>query len=259
MACVRCGNFACTECLGPPERSGYGHCAECREREGFADVPWEAIGEPWWRRYAATVRLAIAEPVRTFSSVGTGSIGSPAGFAALSSFVGFSPLVLVILPVAMGLFLFMPELLPGREPVSVDATSILLAVVPCAAVFYPSLSFLYFSTIGLFFHVAALALGGKASLSDSVRAAYYTSAWEPISALVLCVYCVPLIGVLLVLGMWVVGAVWRGIALKAYAERAHGLSSGSATIAAAFAAGFWLLVWLAMVVLVVAITIADRL
>ena len=259
MACVRCGNFACAECLGPPERSHYGHCADCRDREGFADIAWESTEGPWWRRYAATARAAITEPTRTFSSVGTGPVGPPAAFAALSSLVGFSPLIFVILPLAMGLLFVMPDIMPTGERLEPGMGGILLAFVPCAAVFYPSLSFIYFTTIGLLFHVASLALGGKASISESMRAVYYTTAWEPISALALCVYCVPLIGVLLVLGLWVTGAVWRGMALKAYAERTHGLSSGQATLAAAFAAGFWLVVWGAVMVIAVGFALSERL
>ncbi len=251
--CERCGNFACRACLASDEDPDGGLCTECRGREG--QIPWEARDKPWWRRYVDTTSAALRAPTATFSRLGQRPLGPSAVFAALSSVVGFSPL-LVFVPLGVAAFAFLPDL--GRETEGLPPAAFMLAAIPCAFLMYPTLSFFYFTSIGVFLHVLSLAMGGRASFGQSLRAVYYTSAWEPLSALVLCIYCVPFIGVLAVLGVSVAGAIWRGIALKAFAERVHGLPTNAATVVAILAAGAWLTLWIAMLVLVIAFAIFER-
>lgn len=250
--CERCGNFACRACLATDEDPDGGLCGACLSREG--QVPWEAKDKPWWRRYLETTSAALKAPTATFARLGARPLGPSVGFAALSSVVGFSPL-LALVPLIMAALAFIPS--AGRDTADIPM-AVMLAAVPCALLFYPTLSFIYFTSIGGILHVSAMAMGGKASFGQSLRAAYYTTAWEPISALVFCVYCVPFIGVVAVLGVSVAGAIWRGIALKAFTERVHGLPSNAATAVAVIAAGTWLTVWLGVLALLVAFALFER-
>jgi hypothetical protein len=254
-ACTRCGNFACTECLGPTDEAD-GRCEACRELDGR--IPWERRQGPWWRRYADTVVDALPSPAPTFGQSFGGPIEPAAGFAALSSAIGFAPvvgLVLLIVP----LVAVMPTLVPedaGRLGEAEAGT--LCALIPCAMVFYPSLSFLYFTTIGLVLHGLSRLFGGQATFQQSMRATYYSSVWEPVSALTFLVYVIPILGVLVVLSGYVASVAWRSVALSAFVEKAHRLPRSSAIVVAVLAAGFWQLLLVGSLVLVVGFAIWAR-
>lgn len=233
--CTRCGDFVCRECLGEGTE---GRCQRCREREGDHLLAWERP-QLGWRRYPSTFVEAFRAPTRTFGQTFRGAVGPAARFAWLSSMVGFSPLLAL-----GGLFIVVALLAPGVLPPGEDGPrhydpAFLCVAMPCAMLFYPSLSFVYFSGIGVVHHVLARLLGGRASLSQSMRAAYYTSAWEPLAALLMLTYVVPLLGLAGLVGGYIGSGLWRTVALKAFGERGHGLSPGAATLAAAAAAFFW--------------------
>lgn len=233
--CTRCGDFVCRECLGDGIE---GRCERCNEREGGRLLAWERT-QLGWRRYPSTIAEAFGAPTRTFGQTFRGAVGPAARFAWLSSMVGFSPLFALV-----GVFIVVALVAPDLWPSTSGETrhfdpAILCFGLPCAALFYPSLSFVYFSGIGLVHHGLARLLGGHASLSQSMRAAYYTSAWEPLSAALMLTYVVPLLGLVAVLGGYFGSGIWRAFALKAFGERGHGLSPGAATLAAVAASFFW--------------------
>jgi len=248
-ACTRCGNFACHACLGDGGGPGFGRCAACREREGVGRMPWEGEGSIL-QRYGGTCRVAITEPRVTFGGMRSASPGSAVRFALISSVLGFAPLLLLVPLVLL--------YIASRATDSGAPDAMGMLAIPCAIAFYPAMSFLYFSSIGVMFHGLARLAGGRGSFADSMRAGWYSSAWEPISALSMALYCIPLLGLLVVVGASGASAIWRTIGLRAFAERRHGLSPGRALAVSVLTAGFWLTCSITGFALVVGFALYQR-
>lgn len=244
QTCTRCGNFGCETCFADAAGARFDRCASCREREGIGQIPWEGQGS-LFRRYTATVEAALRTPTATFGALRGGELRGAITFAVISCGIGMSPYVLGAL--ALG------------AAFSTDdrglASAAILAVTP---VLYPAISLVFFSLAGATFHAAARLAGGRASFRESMRAGCYTTAWEPVAGIIAPLVCIPALGVLLLGVMSTVSAVWRVTALRAFAERVHGLSRGRATAVSAVAAFALLLMWVTPVVLVIGFAIYQR-
>lgn len=256
LSCVRCGNYACPECVGEGEEAD-GQCPACRAREGdHPKFSWEKIEIPWSRGYFSTAVGLLRAPSVGFDRSFRGDIGVAQRFAWLSGLVGYLPLiafVMISVAVVGALGLGMRD--PGRTG---GALGSLLCALPCALVLYPSLSFVYFTGMGFVLHALCSTSRGGARYVQAARAAYYAAAWEMVSAVGFALFLVPLIGPLLGLGTTVAGVVWRTIAFRAFAMRAHGLSSGSATLVGFFAAACWQMLGLVVFAILVVLTIFGR-
>ncbi len=242
--CARCGNFGCEACFSDAAGARFELCASCREREGVGQIPWERPGGVL-RRYSATIEAAIREPSLTFGALRGGLVSRSLTFALISCTLGVSPFMIAgaLLALAFG-----SSGMGGSE-----ITSVLIGPV-----LYPAASLFCFSLTGVIFHAAARLAGGRASFGDSMRAAWYTTAWEPIAALIAPLFCIPALGVLLVGAMSAVSAWWRVVALRAFAVGAHGLSRNRALVVASVAGLVLLMMWVTPVVLVIGFAIWQR-
>lgn len=244
QTCTRCGNFGCEACFVDAAGARFERCASCREREGVGQIPWEGQGGVL-RRYTATIEAAIRTPSATFGALRGGELRGAITFALISCGIGMSPYVLGALALAAAL--------STRDAGLADV--VILVVTP---VLYPAISLFCFSLAGATFHGAARVAGGRASFRESMRAGCYTTAWEPIAGIIAPLVCIPALGVVLVGVMSTVSAVWRMTALRAFAERAHGLSRARATVVSAVAAFALLLMWVTPMVLVIGFAIYQR-
>ncbi len=254
LSCVRCGNYACAECVGDGDDAD-GQCPPCRAREGdHPKFSWEKIETPWTRGYLTTAWGLLRAPSAGFDRSFRGDIGVAQRFTWLSGLIGYLPVIaLVMLSVALVGVLSARD--PGRAG---TAFGTLICALPCALMLYPTISFVYFTGMGLVLHALGSVSGKTVRFEQSGRAAYYAGAWELVSAVGFALFLVPLIGPLLGLGSTAAGVVWRTIAFRAFAMRAHGLSSGTATLVGFFAAACWQLLGLVVFAILVVLTLLGR-
>jgi hypothetical protein len=254
LSCVRCGNYACAECVGDGDEAD-GQCPPCRAREGdHPKFSWENIEVPWGRGYLTTAGGLLRAPSAGFDRSFRGDIGVAQRFAWLSALVGYLPLV-VLFSLAMALLTLFGTSDPGRTG---QAVGTMICAIPCALMLYPTFSFIYFTGMGLVLHALCSASSSKARFEQAGRAAYYGSAWELVSSVGFLVYFIPLIGPFIGLGLTLAGVLWRTVAFRAFAMRAYGMSPSGATAAGFFAAACWQILGFVVIGIIVSLAIFRR-
>jgi hypothetical protein len=111
---------------------------------------------------------------------------------------------------------------------------------------------------GFVYHLAATALGGRATSSSSLEASYFSMALTPLLFLAYVVILVPIAGPLIILGLIVCVFGWGVHLVAHHAHARHELSWTRAYLAAAAPILLAVVVWFAIVSLSVARVVSSR-
>jgi len=229
VTCRACGAPACEYCLG--EGATGDLCDVCaRKDSGGGVIAWERRDLPVARRFLRTLAEVLGRSGTTFAELRPGSVGAALGYAAL----------VWALTSLFALFLVAPcavmTALGWQTPLTAAGTAIVPIMVgllcggPVLAAVEGVIAAL---VIGVMFHLAARALGGRGDLASGVRAAAYGQTivilWAPLTLTLL----VPVLGaVALALGV-LAQLAWGAHVLSTVAATGHGLRGGRALAAGA--------------------------
>lgn len=221
--CARCGNFACSYCLGDRDV-----CGACVARDEGEVIPWERKDLSLLARFWRTTRDVIAAPVRALCEQRSTSNGAAMSYALVAPAIPTFATLLCCAPLTVVGLMLQPRPLGGME-----AESFVVGVVAIVVGF----AFIPLGVLGatlirsVIFHATARAVGGIGGFDVSLRACAYMTAFIYVDLCGALLAWIPIVGAVIALFVLVVELVWSGRTLTATARAHHGLVDRRAAIA----------------------------
>lgn len=230
--CIRCGDFRCEECFEFDAEVGL--CSSCVPTR----LPWAKEQSP--RALWQTFVLVVTDGPRVFSTaVGTGEPQHAPSFAGWIGVAGFAPWLLLL---SMGMLFRFGDDICGMF-------GALCGSVAFGAPFIAIGQLIRGGLYGGLYHLAARALGGRASFGSSLDATYLSMAVSPFIYLSYVLLLIPLAGAFIVLGVTVVAVGWGVFLVVQHARARHGLSPARATLAAVAPFSVFVVAWVGIIAL----------
>jgi len=221
--CARCGNFACSYCLGDRDI-----CGACVARDEGGVIPWERKDLSLPVRFWRTTRDVIARPVRALCEQRASSSGAAMSYALVAPAIPTFAALLCCAPLAVVGFMLRPQPMAGEEMTSfgvgVVAIVVGFALIPLGVLGGTLIR-------SVIFHAAARAAGGTGGFDVSLRACAYMTAFIYVDLAGTLLAWIPVLGLVVALFLLVVELAWSGRTLTAVARTHHALPQGRAAVA----------------------------